>query len=456
MPEYHIAITQTHVHPLVALAALAAAGLIIVLPRKQWLAPLLAATLLIPLDQIIVLGPLHWQIMRVMLLVAWVRVLATRPAGGRILSGGLNAVDKALILWTVFSAAAHILRWHSTAILVNQSGVVYTIFATYLLMRFLIRDHTDAERAIRILVGIAVVVAAVMLVEQATGRNPYAYIGGAREAVRADLLQRGQRFRAMGPFNHPILAGVFGATLVPLALGLGWKGGRAASVAGALAGTVIVVASVSSTPLLAYAAGLFAIFLWPFRRSLRPLRWGLVAALLGLHLLMKAPVWALIHRVNVIGGSSGYHRFVLVDEFIRHLRQWWLIGSKDYGNWGFLTGDVANQYVSVGETAGLLPFILYISIFAYAFKYLGRARRVCSDRNQRRFIWALGCALLAHVVAFFGVTYFDQMVVAWYAFLAMISAVTKFPPAVEKVGNNLALNNGRHSPNNIVYYPSSC
>lgn len=428
MPTHYIAIAQTHVHPLVALAALAAGLLIFVLPRKHLLAPLAAATLLIPLDQIIVLGPLHWQIMRVMLFIAWVRVLATRPAGAPILSGGLNAVDKGIILWTLFSAAVQILRWHSLAILLNQSGVIYTVFASYFLMRFLIRDHGDAEFAIRALVGIAVVVAAVMLVEYSTGRNPYAHFGGAREAVRTDLIERGQRFRAMGPFNHPILAGVFGATIVPLALGLWWRGRRVASLIGGFAASLIVLTSVSSTPVLAYAAGMFGLCLWPFRRSLRQLRWGLVIALVGLHLLMKAPVWALIQRVNVIGGSSGYHRYVLVDEFIRHLGDWWLMGSKDYSNWGFLTADVANQYVNVGETAGLLPFILYISIFVYAFKYLGRARKLCaSDRNLQHFLWALGCALLAHVIAFFGITYFDQMVVAWYALLAMISAVAVSP-----------------------------
>jgi hypothetical protein len=361
--------------------------------------------------------------LRVMLLVSWVRVLATRPAGTRIVSGGLNAIDKAIILWTVFSAAAQILRWHSVAILVNQSGVIYTIFAAYFVMRFLIRDHIDAEFAVRTLVRIAVLIAAVMVIEQATGRNPYTYFGGAREAVRAGLLERGQRFRAMGPFNHPILAGVFGATLMPLAFGLWWKGRRATCVIGAVAGSVIVVASVSSTPLLAYAAACLGFCVWPFRRSLRQLRWALAIALVGLHFLMKSPVWALIHRVNVIGGSSGYHRYVLVDEFVRHWEEWGLMGSKDYGSWGFLTGDVANQYVNAGETAGLLPFVFFLSIFVCAFKYLGRARKACAERGQQRLLWAMGCALLAHMIAFFGVTYFDQMAIAWYAFLAMISAV---------------------------------
>lgn len=35
----------------------------------------------------------------------------------------------------------------------------------------------------------------------------------------------------------------------------------------------------------------------------------------------------------------------------------------------------------------------------------------------------IGVALAANTVAFFGITYFDQSVLAWYALLAMISGV---------------------------------
>ena len=39
-------------------------------------------------------------------------------------------------------------------------------------------------------------------------------------------------------------------------------------------------------------------------------------------------------------------------------------------------------------------------------------------------IWLLGAALLANVVAFFGVNYFDQSRMAWFALLAMVCACT--------------------------------
>jgi hypothetical protein len=168
--------------------------------------------------------------------------------------------------------------------------------------------------------------------------------------------------------------------------------------------------------------------LWPLRRHLPLLRWSTVLALLGLQLVMNAPVWALIQRAGVIGGSSGYHRYILVDRFFRHFGDWWLLGARNAREWGYLSYDIANQYVGIGESAGLVPFVLFIAIIVYAFKYLGQVRRVADGPDDRRFLWAIGCALLAHVVAFFGLSYFDQLIVAWYALLAIISALAVTSP----------------------------
>jgi len=146
--------------------------------------------------------------------------------------------------------------------------------------------------------------------------------------------------------------------------------------------------------------------------------------LIFLHLVMKAPVWALIGRTDLISGSSGYHRFVLVDQFIRRFGDWWLMGTKDNASWGWDMWDSANQYVAIGVDAGLFPLLCFVAAIVFGFKYLGIARKA-SMRNKREelFRWALGAALFSHLIAFVGISYFDQTVVAWYGLLAMISAI---------------------------------
>lgn len=140
---------------------------------------------------------------------------------------------------------------------------------------------------------------------------------------------------------------------------------------------------------------------------------------------MKAPVWHLISRVHLSEGSSSYHRFELVNQCILHFWDWALMGTKDYASWGWMMWDLCNQYVATADTGGLIPLIALVAMLVYGFQYVGRGRRYYQgDREQERFIWAIGAALFANVVAFMGVSYFDQTIVPWYAVLAIISTVT--------------------------------
>jgi hypothetical protein len=47
---------------------------------------------------------------------------------------------------------------------------------------------------------------------------------------------------------------------------------------------------------------------------------------------------------------------------------------------------------------------------------------VQGKRAEEWFVWCLGAALFAHVVAYFGIDYFDEMQFVWYALLAIIAA----------------------------------
>ena len=140
---------------------------------------------------------------------------------------------------------------------------------------------------------------------------------------------------------------------------------------------------------------------------------------------MSAPVWWALEHIDLAGGSAGEHRAELVDNFVRHFGDWWLIGTKDNASWGFEMWDQSNQYIADGETGGLATFICLICIITLCFKRIGLSRRyVERDRNQAWYIWLLGAALFSHCVAFLGISYFDQTRISWYALLAIIIAAT--------------------------------
>jgi hypothetical protein len=155
---------------------------------------------------------------------------------------------------------------------------------------------------------------------------------------------------------------------------------------------------------------------------MRTVRWGIVVALLGLQMFMRAPVWFLIQRVE-LSGTSGYHRAILVDNFVRHFGDWWLVGTQNMSTWDFETWDTSNEFVSQGETGGLLTFIFFLAIICRVFGRTGAARKAVEGKTKQEwFFWLLGVCMFANVLAFFGVSYWDQSQVGWLAFLALTTA----------------------------------
>ncbi|PYY16524.1 MAG: hypothetical protein DMG61_04175 [Acidobacteria bacterium] len=418
-------VADTVLNPAV-LAVVVAVGLIILFqPRKKLIGPLVATSILIPMDQVLVLGGLHFPMLRLLALFGIVRLIREKVSSkAKIFTGGINKIDISVIGLVLFTAVAGILLFREGGEVVFQLGEIYSAFGVYFLLRFLIREKEDVIRAIRTFAFVSIFVSTIMTWEIKTRHNPYALLGGSRANYYATVEERDDKPRATGCFGHPILAGSFAAMMIPLFVLL-WrerKNSKILAAAGIVAASLMVLASNSSTPILGYLAGVLALSLWELRNWMRVIRWLIVLTLVSLHMVMKAPVWHLIARIDLAGGSSSWHRFALIDQCIRHFADWWLIGVKSTAEWGWDMWDTANQYVSICDASGLLPFILFLSIIAYGFKYVGKARKVADTKKERLFFWALGSAVFANVVSFVGVSYWDQTQVAWYSLLAMISA----------------------------------
>jgi hypothetical protein len=226
------------------------------------------------------------------------------------------------------------------------------------------------------------------------------------------------------------LAGTFGAVLLPFFIALWLRGHKALALLGIVSSTAITLTSGSSGPVMAYCAGIVGLGMWSFRKYMRPVRWGIVLTLIALHLVMKAPVWFLIGRMGVFGASTGYHRSYLIDRAIANIHDWWLVGTKSTASWADADAhlfDVTNQYLTEGANGGLLTMFLFIMIIASCFQGVGRSVRAMEDVEPRRdqlCVWAMGAALLAHVVTYMSTSYFDQNIVNWYMLLAMIATAT--------------------------------
>jgi hypothetical protein len=411
---------------LISIALVLLTGLLVLtLRRDRVIIPLLLCCFMVPFVQVLVVGGLHFPMLRVLTVIGLIRViwsgLITRHP--EPIFGKVHPIDRAFFYWTVVGAITFVLCFPVWNAVINQIGNVFTALGMYMILRFLIRDEEDVTRAMKALAIVASIGAGLMMIEQLTGRNLVGYIGGVPLAAGI----REGRVRAQAFFENPILAGSFGATLLPLSVCL-WlhdKKSRKYAIFLAIGATLMTVASASSTPLLAYLAGIFAFAFWPLRGSMRLVRWGTVIMLVTLHLIMKGPVWALIAHIDVVGGNSADHRYQLINQAIMHFWDWWLVGTPDNSSWGWDMWDTANQYVTIAERGGLITLILFLAVISRAFRSVGRARAAFKiDRKKQLYYWALGAALFAHCTAFFGIGYYDQTFVAWDVMLIMIVTLT--------------------------------
>lgn len=300
-------VAESVVNPVVLLVVLLAGVLILFSSRKSAIAAFLLAGILVPTDQILVFGALHFPMLRVLAVFGFARIAWSKlNSKTSVFSGGMNGLDKVVIGFAIFTCVDSVLLWRSSAMLIKQLGDIVSLFGTYFLCRFLIREEEDVYWTIRVLGCLAIFFAGIMCYEVYTGHNPYGLLGGARAGFYTSEMSRDGRVRALAGFVSPITAGTFGAVLVPVFVGL-WLYGRnrATAALGVIAGAVMTITSASATPLMAGIAGILGLCLWPARKLMRLIRWGIVAMLVGLNMVMKAPVWNLIARVDVVGGSSG-------------------------------------------------------------------------------------------------------------------------------------------------------
>jgi hypothetical protein len=395
--------------------------LILTLPRRKVILWFLIGCFCIPIQQVVVVGGVHFTVLRIIIIAGLLRRSMERksPGFGKF-GGGYNRVDQAVVLWTISELVILSVQWMDSQALIHNLGDFLDAIGGFLVVRFLITDRDSVVETVKALAVIFTIQGVCMTNEYFTHVNVFGYVGG-----RSWITVRDGKIRAEGVMGC-IYAGAFAGASIPLFLWL-WKESRArmTALAGLIGGTAMVITSNSSTSWLALLGGLLGLAFWPLRQRATLIRRGFALSLVALHLVMHGPVWSLIARVDLTGSSSGYHRYYLVDNCIRHFTDWWLLGYKYYDQWGFDMFDLCNQFVVAAVTGGLLTLVFYIMIFSRSFAAIGTGRKQLSgDRRQEWLLWCLGSNLFAIVVAHFGINYMAQLMMSVFTLLGCVSVVT--------------------------------
>lgn len=424
---------STNLHP-VALAFMLFMGAVVLFaPRSRALFAILAVCIFMPMMQRIVIGGLDFSMMRLIMIVAWARVLMRSEYRG-FKPGNL---DLLFVLWTAALGTIYVLKVGSSGI-VTRLGSSFDALTVFFLFRVLVRRREQVFVLARQLAWITIVLGVFLVYEMATRDNVFAVFGSAPSLS----VVRDGKVRSQGPFSHAVMAGTFGASVLPIFIALfrGRRKGRALIATSILFATLIPVTSGSTSPLIAWGIGVLGWALWPLRWRMRRILAVMAGMALLLHVVREKPIWHLIGRLGSITGGTGFHRYRLIDAFMRNFGEWALLGTTDTGSWGWGLQDTTNYYVRQGVYGGLLTLIFFVLLLRAGFVRLRRTRMLTERAEGPQSMWTLlawgfSVKLAGDTISFISASYFGQLELFFFITLALIPALVRFKPSVRQNTN---------------------
>jgi len=420
MPQDYYNVTT--LHPLGLVAFLLIATAIILVRREYAVLPLLVMAVFIPSAQRIVIGGLDFTLLRLTVLAGLMRIVLR----GETTSLQVTALDKVLLLWGVLAVVTYTVQQQSVSALANRLGYMMETVGVYLYARSVIRNSEDVDRIVRQVILIAIPVLILFLFERFTSKNLFSVFGGVPEITWV----REGRLRVQGAFAHPILAGNFWAAILPMVAYRWWVPGtrRMVVMLPSIMFVLLILLSASSTPILGVMAGVSVLFTIRYRHMMKWIPLAATLIYIVLDIAMKAPVWHLISRIDLTGGSTGWHRFYLIDQAIRYFREWAFFGTPSITHWGVFRNDVTNQYILEAIRGGLPTMVAFIAVIVVAIKTVKNLTDVymeAGDEATAWLAWALGATVVVHAVNFIAVSYFGEIIVLQYLGFGMIGALAQ-------------------------------
>lgn len=282
-------------------------------------------------------------------------------------------------LWAVVSLSLN----HGLAGGMQPSGIIFiTTFGAYLAGRFLVRDVNSWYRLSSLLFLALLIILPFVVFESLTDSKPLiklmSLLGDGIPPVQKE--KRMGLARAQGPFEHPILLGIFMASLASLlTYTKRAQGRRRDQFASFLLSTVGVFCSVSTGPLLSLNVQYFLMVynrLFGFFKS----RWAfLMIAMVVLYIALDAVTtrspFHTFARYATFNTQSSYNR-ILIWQFgtasvAKHF--WFGIGLNEWERPSFMSSSMDNFWLVQAVRYGMPAFLMYAAAVLAVLLRLGRA-----------------------------------------------------------------------------------
>ena len=143
--------------------------LILLLPRKYAIVPIVLTTCFLPVGGKYVVFGLNFSMLRVVLFFAGARIVLRKEWE----SLRWITIDSVVLAWAVCRVLGFTLLWQNSAALVNGAGYAYDEIGLYLMFRILLTEMEQFKQVLKVFAIALLPLAILMCVERATGRDPF-------------------------------------------------------------------------------------------------------------------------------------------------------------------------------------------------------------------------------------------------------------------------------------------
>ncbi|MBC2662458.1 O-antigen ligase family protein [Novosphingobium flavum] len=296
--------------------------------------------------------------------------------------GSIVLSDLLVAGFSLWSALALIVN-HGSAEAYQPAGIAFlSSFGAYLLGRVLVRDRTAWHRLSTMIFVTLIVLTPFLVFESITGTKPLlklmSLFGGGVPPV--EMNRRMGFARAQGSFEHPILLGIFVASLMSItAYSLAFSLRRIGFATSILLSSIGVVCTLSTGPLLSLNIQFFLIIyarIFKFFKS----RWKfLLIFVFAMYFVLdiftnRSPFHTFVHYAT-FSSQSSYNRILIWQYGTESVRNhfWFGIGLGEWERPRFMSGSMDNFWLVQAVRYGFPAFLMYAGAFLVGLTQLAKA-----------------------------------------------------------------------------------